>query len=137
MKSFLSLPGSGRAGVLFAVCGGKWSEGLDYRGEMLSGAMVVGLPLAPFNEVRKMIISYFRKKFGDEGEFISYTLPAINRAQQALGRVLRTPEDRGVLVLSEGRFLEGKIRSRLPSWMREELVPVNAEDFGGVLSRWK
>ncbi len=66
----------GESGVMFAVCGGKWSEGLDYRGEMLNGAMVVGLPLAPFNRVRKMMIEYFRHKFGDEGEFLCYTLPA-------------------------------------------------------------
>jgi DNA excision repair protein ERCC-2 len=84
-----------------------------------------------------MVISYFRKKFGDEGEFISYTLPAMNRAQQALGRVLRTPEDRGVLVLAESRFLEPKIRSRLPAWMREELTPVSVEEFGEVISGWK
>ncbi len=73
---------------------------------MLNGAMVIGLPLAPFNRVRKMMIEYFRHKFGDEGEFLCYTLPAINRSLQALGRVLRTPEDRGVLVLGEKRFLE-------------------------------
>ncbi len=56
--------------------------------------MVIGLPLAPFNRVRKMMIEYFRHKFGEEGEFLCYTLPAINRSLQALGRVLRTPEDR-------------------------------------------
>ena len=38
---------------MFAVCGGKWSEGLDYRGEMLNGAMVIGLPLAPFTGYEK------------------------------------------------------------------------------------
>ena len=101
LNEFLSLPSQGESGIMFAVCGGKWSEGLDYRGEMLSGAMVIGLPLAPFTRVRRMIIEYFRHKYGNEGEFLCYTLPAINRALQALGRVLRTPEDRGVLVLGE------------------------------------
>ena len=107
---------------MFAVCGGKWSEGLDYRGEMLNGAMVVGLPLAPFNRVRKMMIDYFRHKFGEEGEFLCYTLPAINRSLQALGRVLRTPEDRGVLVLAEKRFLERRVRDALPGWIQEEMI---------------
>ena len=116
LSAFLSLPQRGESGVMFAVCGGKWSEGLDYRGEMLNGAMVVGLPLAPFNRVRRMMIDYFRHKFGAEGEFLCYTLPAINRSLQALGRVLRTPEDRGVLVLAEKRFLENRVRSALP-WL--------------------
>jgi DNA excision repair protein ERCC-2 len=122
---------------MFAVCGGKWSEGLDYRGEMLNGAMVVGLPLAPFNRVRKMMIDYFRHKFGAEGEFLCYTLPAINRSLQALGRVLRTPEDKGVLVLAEKRFLENRVRSALPGWIQEEMIVCNAAEFREVLAGWK
>ncbi len=110
LSTFLSLPARGESGILFAVCGGKWSEGLDYRGEMLKGAMVVGLPLAPFNRVRRMMIEYFRHKFGDEGEFLCYTLPAINRSLQALGRVLRTPEDRGYLSwLKNGSWRKGSL----------------------------
>jgi DNA excision repair protein ERCC-2 len=137
LSTFLSLPARGETGILFAVCGGKWSEGLDYRGEMLKGAMVVGLPLAPFNRVRRMMIEYFRHKFGEEGEFICYTLPAINRSLQALGRVLRTPEDRGVLVLAEKRFLERRVRNALPAWIREEMVECDPALFREVISRWK
>ena len=122
LSAFLSLPLRGESGIMFAVCGGKWSEGLDYRGEMLNGAMVIGLPLAPFNRVRKMMIDYFRHKFGAEGEFLCYTLPAINRSLQALGRVLRTPEDKGVLVLAEKRFLENRVRSALPGWIQDEMI---------------
>jgi DNA excision repair protein ERCC-2 len=137
LSTFLALPARGESGVLFAVCGGKWSEGLDYRGEMLKGAMVIGLPLAPFNRVRKMMIEYFRHKFGEEGEFLCYTLPAVNRSLQALGRVLRTPEDRGVLVLAEQRFLEKRVRNALPAWIREELIECDAALFLEVISRWK
>lgn len=137
LSTFLSLPSQGQSGIMFAVCGGKWSEGLDYRGEMLNGAMVIGLPLAPFNRVRKMMIEYFRHKFGDEGEFLCYTLPAINKSLQALGRVLRTPEDRGVLVLGEKRFLENRVRQALPAWIRQELIECDAAKFMDVVSKWK
>jgi DNA excision repair protein ERCC-2 len=137
LTEFLALPGRGEAGILFAVCGGKWSEGLDYRGEMLSGALVVGLPLAPFNRVRRMVIEYFTRKFPEDGEFLSYTLPAINRALQALGRVLRTPEDRGVLVLGERRFLEIRVLRALPEWIREELVVCDAARFKEEIVAWK
>jgi DNA excision repair protein ERCC-2 len=137
LKRFLDLPGSGRGGVLFAVCGGKWSEGLDYRGELLSGAMVVGLPLAPYTRVRRMTIQYFTSRFGEEGEFLSYTLPAVNRALQALGRVLRTPEDRGILILGEKRFLEPHIRGALPPWMQEEMQVTQAERIREVLAAWR
>lgn len=137
LKRFLELPGSGRSGIIFAVCGGKWSEGLDYRGEMLSGALVLGLPLAPFNNVRRMTNDYFRNKFGREGDFISYTLPAINRALQALGRVLRTPDDRGLLVLAEKRFLEPENKEALPKWMQDEMEIGSAEGFKKVISKWQ
>ncbi len=131
LTTFLSLPSKGKSGILFAVAGGKWSEGLDYRGELLSGAMVIGLPLAPYNQVRKMTIDYFRHKFGPDGEFISYTLPALNRAEQAIGRVLRTPEDRGILVLGEKRFLEPRVKAGLPGWIREEMVECTARIIRG------
>ena len=137
LREFLSLPSKGRSGVLFAVCGGKWSEGLDYRGEMLSGAMVIGLPLAPYTRVRRMVIEYFRNKFGEEGEFISYTLPAINRALQALGRVIRTEEDRGVLVLGDRRFLEERVRTALPAWMQEEMQASTIGSFKEAVARWR
>jgi DNA excision repair protein ERCC-2 len=137
LSTFLSLPSRGESGVMFAVCGGKWSEGLDYRGEMLNGAMVVGLPLAPFNRVRRMLIEYFRHKFGEEGEFLCYTLPAINRSLQALGRVLRTPEDRGVLVLAEKRFLERRVKTALPGWIQEEMIPCDAIQFREVIAKWR
>lgn len=137
LNEFLSLPSQGESGIMFAVCGGKWSEGLDYRGEMLSGAMVIGLPLAPFNRVRKMVIEYFRHKYGEEGEFLCYTLPAINKALQALGRVLRTPEDRGVLVLGERRFLEKRVKLALPVWIQEEIIECDSTQFREVIAKWK
>ena len=76
-------------------------------------------------------------KYGDEGEFLSYTLPAMNRALQALGRVLRAPEDRGFLVLCEQRFLEAQVRSALPAWIREEMVETTLDGFGGLVKAWR
>ncbi len=137
LREFMSLPSRGEYGMLFGVCGGKWSEGLDYRGEMLSGALVFGLPLAPFTEVRRMTNQYFKNKFGREGEFISYTMPAINRVLQALGRVLRTPEDHGVLVIGESRFLEGEVNSGLPPWIQEEMVPCTLSSFIEEAKSWR
>ena len=127
--TFTELPMKNREGILFAVCGGKFSEGLDYRGDMLSGAMVVGLPLAPYNNVRRMIMDYYKKRYGDAGDFLSYTLPALNKGLQSLGRVLRTPEDHGVLVFADRRFLDPELFSTIPQWMQDELLVVNINTF--------
>ncbi len=137
LSRFMNLPRMGKSGILFAVCGGKFSEGLDYRGEMLTGAMVIGLPLAPWNRVRQMIMDYYTQRYGEEGKFLAYTLPALNKVQQALGRVLRTPEDRGILVFGEKRFLEDQIRTRLPGWIQDELVSCTYEDFAKLIRGWK
>ncbi|MCP1714708.1 DNA excision repair protein ERCC-2 [Methanocalculus alkaliphilus] len=137
LAEFLSLPKKKKSGILFAVCGGKWSEGLDYRGDLLAGAMVVGLPLAPYTQVRAMAIQYFKRKFGKEGEFIAYTLPAINKATQALGRVLRTPEDHGLLILGDSRFLEEDVKAGLPPWIQQEMKPVTADTAEGIITRWR
>ncbi|MCK4270228.1 MAG: ATP-dependent DNA helicase, partial [Methanogenium sp.] len=133
----LSLPGMGKSGILFGVCGGKWSEGLDYRGDLLNGAFVIGFPLAPFNDVRKMVIDYFKKKFGAEGEFISYTLPAINKAVQALGRVIRTPKDHGILLLGDTRFTEKRVWEGLPPWMQAEMKECNITTFKSSVRKWR
>jgi DNA excision repair protein ERCC-2 len=84
-----------------------------------------------------MMIEYFRHKFGEEGEFLCYTLPAINRSLQALGRVLRTPEDRGVLVLGEKRFREKRVYNALPVWIQKEMIVCDAPRFREVISLWK
>jgi len=137
LSRFMSLPGMGKKGILFAVCGGKFSEGLDYRGEMLTGAMVIGLPLAPWNQVRQMIMHYYTRQYGEEGKFIAYTLPALNKVLQALGRVLRTPEDRGVLIIGDNRFLDPSIKERLPAWMQEEIQEVTVQSLPSLISGWK
>jgi DNA excision repair protein ERCC-2 len=137
LSRFMNLPKTGKSGILFAVCGGKFSEGLDYRGEMLTGALVVGLPLAPWNQVRHMIVDYYVRQYGEEGKFIAYTLPALNKVLQALGRVLRTPEDRGLLIMGEKRFTDISIKERLPLWMQNELIEVDLNGFANVLKGWK
>jgi Rad3-related DNA helicases len=137
LKEFVALPSRGKSGIMFAVCGGKWSEGLDYKGDQLTAAMVIGLPLAPFTPVRRMVNSYYKRKFGEFGEFIAYTLPAVNKSAQALGRVLRTETDRGVLVLGDDRFLSGEVRDGLSPWMQNEIRECDVDTFASLLARWE
>ncbi len=126
LKRFFESGRSMEKGVLLAVCGGKMSEGIDYYGEALKGAIVVGLPLAAFSEVQKLVNTYYQRKHGKEkGMFIAYTLPAINKALQAIGRVHRSADETGVLVLCDARFSQEKrlgVRQHLPQWIRDEMI---------------
>lgn len=138
LTTFMELPSGGEHGTLLGVCGGKFFEGIDYQGDALVGAMVVGLPLAPWDDVTKARNQYYINKFGRaDGTFVAYTLPAVNRAQQALGRVLRTSTDIGVLVLCERRY-SANIQNNdafdgLSDWLQDEMREVTIRDFHQLL----
>jgi len=144
LSLFFDLAGRG-GGVLTGVCGGKLAEGIDYKGEALNGVAVVGLPLAAYNEIQKEINGYFTRKYGQsKGMLIAYTLPAINRALQAAGRVIRAESERGVLLFCDRRFTElgvGEVGSYLPGWAREEMIEVDAAEGREMIlkrmAQWK
>ena len=110
----------GRQGVaVLAVQGGSLAEGIDLPGEGLIGCVVVGPALPPFDLEREQVRRYFDRKYGC-GEAYAYLYPAAARAFQAAGRVIRTPQDRGLLVFLDRRFLGPELASCFPAgWFRE------------------
>jgi DNA excision repair protein ERCC-2 len=108
-----------RGVVVLAVQGGSLSEGIDLPGEALIGCIVVGPPLPPFDLERRLVKEHFDRHFGC-GEHYAYTFPAMAKAVQAAGRVIRSAEDRGLLVFLDGRFLEeGYARCFPQEWFRK------------------
>jgi DNA excision repair protein ERCC-2 len=106
--------------VVFAVQGGTFSEGVDYAGEMVIGAFVVGPPLPNFDLERELMREYYQRHFGAGFEY-AYTIPAMAKAIQSAGRVIRSETDRGIIVLMDSRFLEPGYSSTMPAdWFREE-----------------
>ncbi len=105
--------GSGFGGVLLAVSGGSISEGLDFPGDYLSCAIIVGVPFAKMNIYSNALINYCEKKFRKGWDY-AYNAPAINKAMQAAGRVIRTETDRGVCVFLDERFGEDRYKKFFP-----------------------
>lgn len=89
--------------VGFAVLGGIFSEGIDLTGERLVGAVIVGVGLPQICLERDIIKGYFdeKNKLGFE---YAYMYPGMNKVLQAAGRVIRTENDRGVVLLIDKRF---------------------------------
>lgn len=87
----------------FAVLGGVFSEGIDLIGERLMGAIIIGVGLPKISFERKLIEEYFNKK-GEPGFHYAYTFPGMNKVIQAMGRVIRTEEDKGTIVLLDKRY---------------------------------
>jgi DNA excision repair protein ERCC-2 len=102
--------------IVFAVQGGSFSEGVDYAGEMVIGAFVVGPPLPNYDLERELMRAYYQRQYGAGFEY-ACTIPAMARAVQAAGRVIRSETDRGLIVLMDDRFMEaGYSRSMPADW---------------------
>lgn len=100
--------------IVFAVQGGVFSEGVDYPGNMLIGAFVVGPPLPSFDLEREEMRKYYDLNYRTGFEF-AYTYPAMAKAVQAAGRVIRSETDRGLIVLMDSRFVDPKYARSMPT----------------------
>lgn len=89
--------------VAFCIMGGIFSEGIDLDRDKLVGAAVVGPGLPQVCVERKLLMDYFDKKSGDGFKY-AYIYPGINKVLQAAGRVIRTEEDKGIMLLLDERF---------------------------------
>lgn len=107
------VPGGAQLG--FAVLGGAFSEGIDLPGSRLVGAFVGTLGLAQVSPVNESVRLRMHRHFGD-GYGYAYLYPGLQKVVQAAGRVIRTPQDRGVLWLMDDRFLRADVRALLPDW---------------------
>ncbi|CAN5715060.1 ATP-dependent DNA helicase [soil metagenome] len=108
-----SLRFPGTAHIVFAVQGGVFSEGIDYPGDMAIGAFVVGPPLPQFDLEREQKKQYYEKTYRSGFDY-AYTYPAMAKAVQAAGRVIRNETDRGLIVLMDNRFLQSSYSKSMP-----------------------
>lgn len=95
---------AGRNGVFFSVMGGSIAEGIDFPGDELCFAIIVGIPFPPPSLESKAMSDMFDEKYG-RGIGWKYTseVPAMRKMQQAIGRLIRTDTDRGMAVILDNR----------------------------------
>lgn len=99
--------------VGFVVMGGVFGEAIDLKGEHLIGAVIVGVGLPGISVERDLIRDYYHRTCACGFEF-AYQYPGINRVLQAAGRVIRTENDRGALLLIDRRYGQERYRRLLP-----------------------
>lgn len=113
--------GASGANICLAVMGGLFGEGIDLPGEKLIGTIIVGPGLPTVSPQQELIRDYFQRQEG-EGFLYAYLIPGMQRVIQSAGRVFRSPEDRGVVVLLDDRFRQNGYRQLLPAeWEAEGL----------------
>lgn len=107
--------------LLLGVQGGIFSEGIDYAGDMLIGAFVIGPALPTFDFEREQIRIYYENTYGKDKAFdYTYVYPAMAKAIQSAGRVIRSEKDRGVIVMMDARFLQNSYAQCMPQGWYEE-----------------
>lgn len=102
-------------GIGFAVLGGAFGEGIDLPGSRLIGAFIATLGLAQLNPVNEQLKQRMAAIFG-AGYDYTYLFPGVQKVVQAAGRVIRTQQDQGVVMLIDDRFDESKVQQLLPRW---------------------
>ena len=128
-----------KSNALFGVMGGKFSEGMDYPNNLLACVVTVGLPYATWSVYQKALIDYFDSQFSGKGRDYAYLTPAIFRLVQACGRVHRSAEDKGCIVMLDERIIRPNIRQLLPSYYQKEMKivknPMECEEK--IMAFWR
>ena len=105
--------------------GGVFGEGVDLTGDRLIGVAVIGPGLPQVGPRQEQLREYFDTTRGAGFDY-AYRFPGMNKVLQAAGRVIRTPDDKGVVLLIDDRFATPDTR---------RLMPPHWGDLGLVNSR--
>ncbi len=118
----------GRARSLIGLCvmGSIFGEGIDLQGERLIGSIIVGTGIPQIGTKRRILKDYYDRK-GMDGFAYAYQYPGMNKVLQAAGRVIRSHEDRGVVVLLDERFLSYSYRNMFPREWESAQIATRAQ----------
>lgn len=120
--AFLDRFQAGGCGIGFAVLGGIFAEGIDLPGDRLVGAFIATLGLPQWNPANEALRACLEQNFAGRGYDYAYLYPGLRKVVQAAGRIIRTPQDQGVVYLMDDRYNRPAVRGLLPSWWRVQTV---------------
>ncbi len=113
----------------FCVLGGAFGEGIDLRGDRLIGVVIIGVGLPQLN-LRQDVIREHCEPYGFE---YAYMYPGMNKVLQAAGRVIRTEDDAGMVLLIDSRFARADYRALFPPHWSGMRYVTSAEEVRGLL----
>ena len=122
--------------LALCVLGGSFSEGIDYQGDLLNGVVIVGVGLPQVNIENDLLKDFFEEKY-NMGFDYAYTYPGFNKVIQAAGRVIRTSEDYGTVILVDKRYKFKKYTSLMPSfWTNKSVLALPKEIEENLKEFW-
>ena len=136
-----------KGGILFSVCRGSCSEGMNFKNDYARLVIVVGIPYAylgdPKTQLRKEYQDEFNKYYYN---FIKdkkikklsgsewYSQNAIKCVNQALGRVIRHSNDYGCMLLIDSRYQQNSNKILISKWIRDLSIIYNNRNNGNLIS---
>lgn len=123
--------------VAFCVMGGIFGEGIDLKNDRLIGAVIVGTGLPQVSSEREILKNYYDER-GLSGFDYAFRYPGMNKVLQAAGRVIRTNEDHGIILLLDERFTQPDYSALFPrEWKSRKFctpgqLKKELEDFWSV-----
>ena len=118
--------------IAFVVVGGAFGEGIDLVSDRLIGAVIVGIGMPRINFVSDQISKYYDEK-GLSGYDYAYLNPGMNKIMQALGRVIRSEDDKGAVLLIDERYLLNEYKESFKAEWREYEVVFKKEEITDIL----
>lgn len=127
--------------LLMAVMGGVFSEGVDYLGKMAVGVIIVSPALPQISYERELLRRYYNKK-KEMGMEYAYIYPGMNKVIQAVGRLIRSASDKGIVLLIGDRFSDEQFNALLPEyWFKSQDDVIISKDYAKEIesfwSRWQ
>jgi regulator of telomere elongation helicase 1 len=119
-------PGNGA--LLFAVCRGKVSEGVDFSDNHGRCVVVTGIPYANHSDLfvrlkREYITQMAPRRPKVQGKLFTgddwYRNEAMRAVNQCVGRVIRHKDDYGAVIFADERFVHQK--NSISHWLRTQL----------------
>jgi len=131
LREFAAVTVTGNGAILFCVCRGKVTEGVDLADNQCRAVIMAGIPF-PAVQDRKVILKreYLdSKNGGDGGKW--YRQEAARAVNQTIGRVIRHRRDYGVILLCDERFRSYVGTQDLPAWLGSQVRVYS--NFGPVV----
>jgi len=92
----------GLGGTLFSVIGGRISEGMDFPAKQLELVLIVGIPYPKPTARQRGLQRYYELKFRKGWEY-TVQAPTARKLLQAIGRLIRDENDKGVAIILDRR----------------------------------
>ncbi len=128
---------NGGNGFLCATANGRFAEGADFPGKELEGIFLVGIPFDRMSLRTKLYLDYYKETYGEKkGMYYGYIVPALRKSSQALGRVLRSKNDRGVFICGDERYGDRRFFRLLPEYIKNNTKETSYGRIGKDIELW-